>query len=88
MSITCIFRLWEILRAINDRPYEKTGIFSIEDVGALRERPKNLDAEEVLTDRWGRTGSDASAACGRVSELSECRRSGKAPLCKGSCQRS
>ena len=38
MSITCIFRLWEILRAINDRPYEKTGIFSIEDVGALRER--------------------------------------------------
>ena len=39
MSITYILHLWEILRAINDRPYEKTGIFSIEDVGARRERP-------------------------------------------------
>ena len=51
MSITCIFRNWEILRAINDRPYEKTGIFSIEDVGALRERPKNWDAEKLMMSR-------------------------------------
>ena len=65
MSITCIFRNWEKLRAIDDRPYEKAGIFSIEDVGALRERPKNWDAEKLTMSRWGRTGSDASAACGR-----------------------
>ena len=65
MSITCIFRNWEILRAINDRPYEKTGILSIEDVGALRGCPKNWDAEKLTMSRWGRTGSDASAACGR-----------------------
>ena len=57
MSITCIFRNWEKLRAIDDRPYEKAGIFSIEDVGALSERPQNKDAEEVSGDRWGRTDS-------------------------------
>ena len=40
MSINCIFRNWEKLRAINDRPYEKTGMFSIKDVGALGEWPQ------------------------------------------------
>ena len=61
MSITCIFRNWEKLRAIDDRPYEKAGIFSIEDVGALRERPKTTMRKKLTMSRWGRTGSDASA---------------------------
>ena len=43
MSIIWIFRHWEFFRAINDRPYEKTGMFSIEDVGALTERPYSWD---------------------------------------------
>ena len=48
MSITCIFRNWEKLRAINDRPYEKTGMFSIKDVGARRERPKTTMRKKFL----------------------------------------
>ena len=45
MSIICIFRNWEKLRAINDRPYEKTGILSIKDVGALGEWPQTTVRE-------------------------------------------
>ena len=60
MSITYILHLWEILRAINDRPYEKTGIFSIEDVGALRERPQTAIRKML---RW--IGGEDGERCER-----------------------
>ena len=71
MSITCIFRNWEKLRAIDDRPYEKAGIFTIKDVGALREWPQTTMRMKFLG-IGGEDGFVTFAPTG--SKLRSCRR--------------